>query len=575
MAAFAAVLAAGWSGRGEGVVSPGGPPSRIEWALVILLTTAAFLLRVPALDRIPPGLFVDEAFAGLQGVATWSGEKIPVIPEHGHPPDMPVWNQAIAASTKLFGVGVAAVRLPSAIAGVLAVPAAWLVGRSLLGAAGGVGTALFLCGSFWHVQYSRIVIDPGLLVLEGLVAGWLILGPGLVSSMAAAAAGAVAGTACYGYFAALYLPLWCLSVLGLRAVVLPAGVMRRRATLRTASFLAAFVLVMAPMLITGRLGFLVDRPGQVLIGKTTTSLAGTLVPVRNMLYPVKASAVQWAGFPPGSPRLSVFERFAFLAGLACLFSARDIAPFLRSALALWLVMAMLPELIPGEPHLSRGVGALAPLALLAGLALRTVYSRFGARVAAPVLLAGLAGACWTGVVLYRDFPAAAAVRTAYSYNNVEAAARIRELCADGPVLLTSAAMAYESGPVNRFLLWNEIRAGRILPLTRVPNLKPTIDFYRYPLNGEPVLFILGTDAYPRDRRISLVNVEGMLGHGGELERTGRLSEAEEYYRWFLGYFPDSGYARLRLGRLLSRIGRNKEAAREYGIAGRMGHPVPK
>ena len=573
--AIVAALAAGLTARREDDDKPVGPPSRRECALVILLTVAAALLRIPGLDRVPPGLFVDEAFVGLQGVALWSGETIPAIPEHEHPPDLPVWSLAVAAATRVFGVNAAAIRLPMAVTGVLAVPVAWLAGRSLLGAAGGVGAALFLCGSFWHVQFSRIAIDPGAVVLEGLLAGWFVLSPAWSSSVfAAAAAGAVAGIACNGYFSALYLPLWCLAVLGLGVFKPPTGVARSRIVLRRASFLAAFALVMMPMLFTGRLGFLVDRPGQVFRSRSVMDIGAKVVPLRNLLGRVPASVVQWAGYPPGAPRLSLFERLAFLAGLACLAAAREISPYVRWSVALWLAFAMVPEMIPGELHLSRGAGALAPMALLAGFAGRFVHLRFGACAAALAAIAGLANAAWTGKILYRDFAASPEARTAYSNNSVLAADRVRQLCAEGPVLLTAASMAYESAPVDRFLLWNEIRAGRILPLTRVPELRPTIDFYRYPLNGEPVLFILGTGDYPRDRRIGMANVEAMLGYGGDLELKGRLREAEEFYLRFLGTFPDSGYTHLRLGGLLSRLGRGKEAAREYEIAGRMGHPVP-
>src|SRR5205814_6431130 len=99
-----------------------------------------------------------------------------------------------------------------AMAVTLTVPlASWTV-RALAGPAGGVAAAWWVAESVWHLQFSQMALEPVLLPAEGLVVAGLLLAPAFAASTAAAAsAGAVSGIACYGYAAALYLPLWGLA----------------------------------------------------------------------------------------------------------------------------------------------------------------------------------------------------------------------------------------------------------------------------------------------------------------------------------------------------------------------------
>jgi tetratricopeptide (TPR) repeat protein len=239
---------------------------------------------------------------------------------------------------------------------------------------------------------------------------------------------------------------------------------------------------------------------------------------------------------------------------------------------------LLPEAVPGELHLSRGVGALAPLALLAGFAGRLVADRLGRRAFAIVLAACLLDAAWSAKRLYLDYAVDPLVRQSFQSTDAAAARFVAGMCRGGPVRMPASGFSYEAGPVLRYELWREIRTGLVLPMTaeeaRGAGFKPTMDFFRHPVNGEPLTLILGTDRYPADRRICVMAIDGLMETGRYYEAAGQLDSAEAYYRYILSIFPDSAWTWVTLGRLLAREGRREEAARAFDRARRLGYADP-
>jgi 4-amino-4-deoxy-L-arabinose transferase-like glycosyltransferase len=147
---------------------------RRDLAWLTVLTLGALLLRLPRLETVPPGFLVDEAYQALQGVALWSGEQLPALRPA---PSIPLWAGLVAISTRIFGVTITSARLPAAVIGTLCIPLAWGVVRAILGRAAAWTAAAFLCGSFWHVQYSRQCWAWVTLVAEGFGVSWLLLAP--------------------------------------------------------------------------------------------------------------------------------------------------------------------------------------------------------------------------------------------------------------------------------------------------------------------------------------------------------------------------------------------------------------
>lgn len=143
---------------------PGTLSTPVTVALVVALTCAAGFLRL--WNSAAQSLRLDEGFS-LRYAA------YPLAPVfHGKTLYLPSLFQAIAADVhppgyllllhfwmKVFGTDLAVLRLPSELAGTLAVPAVYLLGASLYGRGAGLGAALLGALSpfwIWHAQEVRM-----------------------------------------------------------------------------------------------------------------------------------------------------------------------------------------------------------------------------------------------------------------------------------------------------------------------------------------------------------------------------------------------------------------------------------
>src|SRR5512143_4375677 len=98
----------------------------------LLIVMVALALRVYAIDRLPPGLFGDEAVAGLDALDVLAGDF--AIWFHAHLGREPLYVYLVALSYAAFGVSALATRLPAIVAGLLTIPAAFLLTREWAGA---------------------------------------------------------------------------------------------------------------------------------------------------------------------------------------------------------------------------------------------------------------------------------------------------------------------------------------------------------------------------------------------------------------------------------------------------------
>ena len=100
-------------------------------AVLLLLLVAAAWLRFWRLDALPPGLFYDEAFNGLDARQLLSGDGLPLyFPANNGREPLYIYLQAI--SVFLFGPTAYALRLVSALAGAVTVLAVYDLARSML-----------------------------------------------------------------------------------------------------------------------------------------------------------------------------------------------------------------------------------------------------------------------------------------------------------------------------------------------------------------------------------------------------------------------------------------------------------
>ena len=151
--------------RGERTMRPGNGSRLIHagerywpWILLLILVVAA-LLRFPALDRVPPGFQFDEGYNAHDALRVLQGDRPIFLPENGGREVLYTYLQALAMA--LFGPNVVALRLTSAVLGLLTVAATFFLVRlmwrdqepssTLLG----LLTATVVAVTYWHVHFSR------------------------------------------------------------------------------------------------------------------------------------------------------------------------------------------------------------------------------------------------------------------------------------------------------------------------------------------------------------------------------------------------------------------------------------
>src|SRR5688572_9788793 len=133
-----------------------------RYALLLVLTCLALVLRVWRLDRVPPGFHVDEASFGYNAFALLHtgrdeyGARLPLIFRAFGEYKRPAYVYAAVPAVALLGPTPLAVRLPAALAGTLAVPLLYAVAALLLRRPGpALCAAGMLAVSPWHLQFSR------------------------------------------------------------------------------------------------------------------------------------------------------------------------------------------------------------------------------------------------------------------------------------------------------------------------------------------------------------------------------------------------------------------------------------
>ena len=180
--------------------------SHSTWLALALITLIAFALRVWAFDRLPPGLFGDEAVEGLDALDVLAGNH--GIWFHAHLGREPIYVYLVALTYHLLGVTVFATRLPALIAGLLTIPVAFLLVREWAtpvfprdrATRIAVVTTGLIAISFWHVQMTRNAHRDTLLPLVEALGYWLLWRAFRTRDWRCfAGAGAILGLAVYTY----------------------------------------------------------------------------------------------------------------------------------------------------------------------------------------------------------------------------------------------------------------------------------------------------------------------------------------------------------------------------------------
>jgi 4-amino-4-deoxy-L-arabinose transferase-like glycosyltransferase len=148
---------------------------RSAWAVVALITVAAAVLRLTQIGKVPPDPFYDAAVRSMS--LSWHnfffGAFEPAASVSIDKPPVDLWLQV--ASVKLFGFTSTTLKLPEAIAGILAVPLLFEAIRRLWSPAAGIAAAAGLAVLPVEVITARSDTMDGVMMLLLVIALLLIV----------------------------------------------------------------------------------------------------------------------------------------------------------------------------------------------------------------------------------------------------------------------------------------------------------------------------------------------------------------------------------------------------------------
>jgi hypothetical protein len=341
------------------------PFSKRELVLLVLIVVTGACLRLYRLDQIPPGLAGDTAYKGIAANRILGGQY-PVFFEESWGGIEPMYMYLLAGLFRFLGSTSFAIKLLSAIIGIMTIPLLYVLIRELLHSpAIGLLASAFLAISFWHISYSRlgweIILGPPFVILT-LYLMWRALQTSWWRAFAWA--GLALGASLYTYQAQRFLPLLIVCYLGYRSL-LERGFWREYGP-KAVLLLAIAILVFSP------LGWYFVTHSDAFFGRAAeVSIFNPEKNPRGPLYSLAASTLKvlgtynvrgdplWRHNLPGRPAFGVLTSIFFLVGLA--FSVTQWRQRSYSLLLFWLVVLTLPPILTAPrdvPHFSRSIGAL-------------------------------------------------------------------------------------------------------------------------------------------------------------------------------------------------------------------------
>ncbi len=396
------------------------------WGMVVVLVVAA-ALRLAAFGEVPPGLYHDEAFNGLDALDIFQGRLALYFPANNG--REPLFIYLVAATVGLLGRSPFALRLAAFPVGLLTVAATAAMGRALFSRRVGLLAAAVLAVTLWHVHLSRVGFRAVLMPLFTVLMVWQG-GLGVRTGWRRhwLAAGAVYGLSFYTYTATRFTPV-ALVAFGLYLILVmnhgaaedaeksSSNFMRLRVLCVSVVFFLSALATLVPLLAytVAHPDIVLGRPGQVSILNPAVNggdLWGTLrvnaLRTAGMFF-VRGDRI-WRHNVPWRPVFDPALGAAFVAGLvvAVRRARRDVA---AGFVLIWVAVMALPTLLAEDaPHFLRAVGVLPVVALLPALGLDWVMGIGAGTGSVPagyrlgaVILVLLVGLTSTGRAYFGDY----------------------------------------------------------------------------------------------------------------------------------------------------------------------------
>ncbi len=349
-------IAAPVSALSHALSEANGKANVVSLAGVLLLAAA---LRFPALGQIPPGLYHDEAFNGLDALAILAGVR-PIFFEANHGRE-PLFIYAVAASIAFLGRTPFAIRLVAAVAGTLTVAGAYAMARAWFEPRLGLLTAVITAITVWPINLSRIGFRAVTMPLLISLALWQ-LGQGWQTGRWRhfVAAGILYGLTFYTYLAARFTPLVFLAF-GIYLILTRQLADRWR---QLVVFVVVALVVVSPLLgyFATHLSTTLERSYQVSIFNPAIHQGD---PVGMLFKQVGQTLLMFTTRGDFIPRHNVPLRpvfdpllaLTFVAGIVIL--ARHWRGPAYALTGIWLVVMLLPTVLAEDaPHFLRAVGIL-------------------------------------------------------------------------------------------------------------------------------------------------------------------------------------------------------------------------
>lgn len=403
-------------------------------ALGAILALGIFL-RLYRLDSLPPGLYWDEAFNGLDALRVLGGYFTPFFESnYGREP---LFIYLVAVSVAFFGRTALAIHIVAVLLGTLSILATYALARQLMGRQIALLSALLLSISYWHLSLSRLGFRAiSLPLFEALTMLFLLKGLQGGRKLDYALGGLFLGATMYTYSSARFFPLVVLALLLLHWV---SGRSFLGSLQGVALFAVLTLLVSAPLGLyalnhwddflrraQGVSAFNPEINRGDLPGQLWRNTSGTLG-----MFLFKGDTNPRHNLP-GRPIFDPFMAPIFLLGLGLLL-ARSKEP--RNALLLlWIAIMLLPGLLTDSaPHFLRTAGIMPAVFLILALGLGEAWNWLRMKglpfsLAQPVLALLLVGSTISAFYDYfYRWPARPELAVWFNLDQVELAQRVNSL----------------------------------------------------------------------------------------------------------------------------------------------------
>ncbi len=377
------------------------------WLLLFVIIIAAFL-RLWTLPAVPPGLYPDEAMNGnnaLEALATHDWKVF--YPENNGREGLFINIQSF--SLALFGNEPWALRLPSALFGILTVLGIYFLTRELFRenehkSIIALLAAFLLATSFWHINFSRIgfraIMAPAFLTW-GIY--FLLLYLNRITTAVSKLkirnllflpilAGIIYGLGFHSYIAYRATPLLVLFIIAAYWLRNKDHEVRKKVLLTSFFFILSSIIVFLPLGI-----HFLNKPADFFGRTTQISVFNSATPLRDLaLNTAKtlgmfnfAGDYNWRHNLAGQPQLFWPVGIMFLVGVAV--SIRKLT-WKKGILFAWFIVAALPVVISNEglPHALRAIIMIPPVFILAGIGGVWIYQFLSKKINQQLLKTGTA-----------------------------------------------------------------------------------------------------------------------------------------------------------------------------------------